>query len=105
MPNPRSTFCDCEGREAVLHLTVVPHGSWGDPAFQGKVWVHAPLTPDRVYKTSVEYFFPDMENRKQENYKLGKIKANYCMQDTTSEAGEGKYMQTFLASAKDQPNF
>lgn len=46
-----------------------------------------------------------MENRKQENYKLGEMtKTNYCMQDTTSEAGEGKYMQTFLASAKDQPD-
>ena len=52
----------------------------------------------------MEYFFPHMENRKQQNYKLGEMKTNYCMQDTTSEAGEGKYMQTFLASAKDQTN-
>lgn len=76
----------------------------GDSCFQGKVWVHTPLTLNTVYKTAMEYFFPDTESRKQQNYKLGEMKTNYCMQDTTSEAGEGKYMQTFLASAKDQPN-
>lgn len=52
----------------------------------------------------MQYFFPNMENIKEQNYKLGEMKTNYCMQDTTSEAGERKYMQAFLASAKDQPN-
>lgn len=36
-------------------------------------------------KPQWNFLFPDMENRKQ-NYKLGEMKTNCCMQDITSEA-------------------
>lgn len=69
----------------------------GDSSFQGKVWVHTPSTLNTVHKATTE-------NPKQQIYELGEVKMNCCVQDTTSEAGEGKCTQTFLASAKDQPD-
>lgn len=70
----------------------------GDSAFPGKVGVHTPSTLNTVSKGTEE-------NPKQQHYKLGEVKTKCCMQDTTSEAGEGKCMQIFLASSKDQPDW
>lgn len=75
-----------------------PAWALGDSSFQGKVCVHTPSTLNVVYKATEE-------NPKQQNYKLGEVKINCCMQDSTSEAGEGKCMQIFLASSKDQPDW
>lgn len=57
------------------------------------------------YKITVEYFFfPDTENRKQQNYRLGEMYTNCCVKDSASKAGGGKIRNTFLVSAEYQPN-
>lgn len=75
-----------------------------DSAFQGEVWVQALLTLTQLTKSQWNFFFPDTENRKQQNYRLGEMYTNWCVEDSTSKAGGGKIRNTFLVSAEYQPN-
>lgn len=73
-----------------------PAEELGDSPFQGKVWVQARLTLTQFTKSQWNIFSPDMKNRKQQNYKLGEMKTNNCIEIPIPRQKEKKIHKHFL---------